>query len=407
MRLSPDAILLGLRLMDRGALSGVALAGHLRAAASGGVPDQLVALEERLLSARPELADAVAAAGGEPPCVPVVCEGCGVRLRARPADLRAAAECPLCGESLMGAHRLLFLGGHGLGGLRAAESPAPYDGRASGRRFAHFELVRILGRGGAGSVYEARNLRAGRTVALKLLEFQPLESAASTMRRLKREARAATCVAHENVVPVLDLGVAEGLSYIEMELVPGLSLRERILRQGALGPQEACRLCIETLSGLSAVHDQKLVHRDVKPNNILIDPTGRARLTDFGVATFLEETTSLTASDKVVGSPHFMAPEQWRGEAVSVRTDIYAMGLVLYHVLTGRLPYEGENTVALMYKHLHEPVLDAEDPPQSVPPRLARIIARATRKEPVERYATTREFAEDLADFAPTEPAET
>lgn len=399
MRLSADAILLGLRLLDDGALSGARLAEHLRAVAAGPGPDQLVALEERVLSESPDLADALARAA-EPACVPVACRGCGARLRARPSDLRRTYDCPLCGEHMAGAQRLLFLDGPARGALRAAESPARYAAGPAVRRFAHFELSRILGRGGAGSVYEARNLTSGRTVALKLLSFQPLESAARTLGRLKREGRAAAGVQHENVVPVLDLGVAEGLPYIEMELVPGLSLRERVLRDGALPAAEARRLCVETLSGLSAVHERKMVHRDVKPSNILIDEAGRARLTDFGIATFLEETTSLTAGDKAVGSPHFMAPEQWRGAEVSVRTDLYAMGLVLYYALSARLPYEGEATVALMYKHLHEPVLDPEAPPQHVPAPLAQVIARATRKEPGRRYRTAREMAAALVASA-------
>jgi len=140
------------------------------------------------------------------------------------------------------------------------------------------------------------------------------------------------------------------------------------------------------------------VHSDVKPQNILIDGEGRARLTDFGLARFLEETTTLSTQEHLVGSPHFMAPEQWRGQKLTEATDLYAMGLVLYFSLTGRLPYEGATRVALMYKHLHEPVIGAGRPLYQVPDPLAQVIRRATEKDPAERFGSAEEFAQAIAD---------
>jgi len=258
--------------------------------------------------------------------------------------------------------------------------------------------VGLLGSGGAGKVYEAENLRSGQTVAVKLLDFQPLEPASEAFRHLRREARAATMVADDHVVQVFDLGVAEGVPFIEMELVRGDSLRELVRREGLLAPGEACRLCLQALGGLGAVHRARIVHSDVKPQNILIDGEGRARLTDFGLARFLEETTTLSTQEHLVGSPHFMAPEQWRGQKLTEATDLYAMGLVLYFSLTGRLPYEGATRVALMYKHLHEPVIGAGRPLYQVPDPLAQVIRRATEKDPGERFGSAEEFAQAIAD---------
>jgi len=183
----------------------------------------------------------------------------------------------------------------------------------------------------------------------------------------------------------------EGLSFIEMELVRGTSLAEQVRAEGPLPPLQAVRLCAETLAALARVHQGGIVHRDIKPGNILVDQEGRARLTDFGLSRLLEETTTLAGTDRVVGSPHFMAPEQWRGEAVSARTDLYATGLVLYFALTARLPYEGESLVSLMYRHLHDPLLRAGEP-YPLPDYLCQVIRRATEKHPAARFESAEEF---------------
>ena len=406
MKLSADAILFGLRLMDLGVVSAAELAEHFRAVGQGSVPDQVVALEERVLSRSPDRAEVVSRLAGEARFVPLDCPECRARLRAPCAQAPrhsleqagVAACCPLCDEPIVAGRRLLFFDERPAARLVAAEAEGPYHLGPSVRRFAHFELTRLVGRGGAGRVYEARNVRSGRTVALKLLDFHPLESSAASLARLRREAPAASAIVHEHVVRVYDLGLAEGLSFIEMEFVPGVSLREHVRRRGSLPATEACRLCIEALGGLAAVHGAGIVHRDVKPDNILMDEQGRARLTDFGLSRFLEETTTFGSSDKVVGSPHFMAPEQWRGEAVSAQTDLYAMGLVLYYCLTGRLPYEGGPLVSLMYRHLHEPLVESA---AAYPfgDYLAQVIRRATEKAPADRFAGAEEFAAALQAF--------
>ena len=233
-------------------------------------------------------------------------------------------------------------------------------------------------------------------MALKLLNFQPLEDMAGSFSRLQQEARVACSVAHENIIRIYDLGVAEGVPFIEMELVRGTSLRERVRRDAPLPPPEACRICLQALAGLHEVHQHRIVHGDVKPGNILIDQQGLVRLSDFGISRFLEETTTVSAGGRLIGSPYFMAPEQWRGETLSPATDVYAMGLVLYYALTGRLPYEGETKLTLMYKHLYEPLLEPAAPRLLAPDYLGEVIRRATEKQPKERFQSAAEFAESL-----------
>ncbi|MFO7957845.1 MAG: serine/threonine-protein kinase [Candidatus Brocadiia bacterium] len=399
MNLSADAILFGLSLLERREIGAGELADHMRAVAGGDVPDHLVALEERVVEGHPRLGESGTWLGARSYYVPVDCPGCRARFRALPNEVDASALCPLCGEPIMQARSLMLLGTEPGKARRAAEAERVFHLATEYQRFAHFELMDLLGRGGAGRVYEARNLRTEARVALKLLEFQPLEPAAHSFERLQREARAASSVAHPNIVPVLDLGVAEGVPFIEMELIHGRSLRERVERQGPPPARETCRLCMEALAGLRAVHEAGIVHGDIKPANILIDESGTARLTDFGISKFLEETTTITTADRIVGSPHFMAPEQWRGERLTPATDLYAAGLVLYYAVTGRLPYGRETRLALMYKHLHEELLEPGEFPPRVPDYLGQVIRRAAEKDPEDRFESASELADALKLF--------
>ncbi len=401
MSVSADALLFGLRLLDEEILTSGELAGHLRAIACGEAPDDLVALEEKVLAAHPRVAGQAALLALGPDYLPVHCPGCGGRFRVRSERIHPDAYCPLCGEAIIKGRSAFLLGHRWADRPRAAESVAAFELAPPGRRFAHFELLELLGKGGAGKVYRARNVRSARVIALKLLDFQPLEPAARSFQRLRREAAVATSITHPNIVRVFDMGVAEGIPYIEMELVPGVSLHETVRRRGPLRAGEACRLCAETLDALQEVHGRKIVHGDVKPGNILIHEDGAARLTDFGVSRLLEETTSLTTTGRLMGSPHFMAPEQWRGEALSPATDLYAMGLVLYYALLGRLPYGDRTHLALMYQHLYEPLLDPREPSPLIPDPVADVIRRATEKAPRDRFATAREFAAALQRYAP------
>ncbi|MHC4591771.1 MAG: serine/threonine-protein kinase [Planctomycetota bacterium] len=408
MNLSADAISLGLRLMAAGHVPPTQLAEHLRAVAAGSAPDHLVALQERILAGNPGMADVLARLEPEPRCVLLDCQGCRARFRAPRHGVGQASYCPMCGEAVATARRLLVLEGYGAfvgdrpahgaeaPGLLAAEGEARYAAVPAARRFAHFELVSLAGRGEAGRVYEARNVHSGRKVALKVLDRQPPAADGGMLRRLRRQARVASGVVHEHVVRVFDLGVAEGILFIEMEFVGGAALSHYVQRLGPLPAGEACRLCREMLSGLSRVHREGVVHRDVRPGNILMDEGKRAHLTDFCLSRLLAVGACPAGGGPQVGSPHFMAPEQWRGEALSARTDVYAAALVLYFALTGRLPYEGESRPALMHKHLHEPLLAPDRGHSMVPGHLAQVIRRATAKAPADRFESAEALAAAL-----------
>jgi len=395
---SPDTLLLGLHLLAARALTPQELARDLRDLAAVDPPDGMVFLAARAIERRPALSGAVGRLSARPPYTLVRCVSCGGMFRARAGDLLPESHCRMCGEAIMPARAVLLEADVSTWRHRAAEVEPVYSTLRT-LRLAHFELGDLLGGGGAGRVYRAVNRRTGRTVALKVLSFRPLESSSDSLARLQHEAYVASTIVHENLVPVYDMGVCEGLAYIEMELVRGLSLRETVRQDGALPPRKACDLCVQTLAGLAAMHRQGLTHGDIKPANILLDELGRARLTDFGLSRFLEETTSVTGSSTIVGSPQYMAPEQWRGEKLTEATDIYAVGLVLYFMLTGADPYAERAPDALMYKHLHEPVIEPGAGHPFVSDHLLQVILRATDKSPARRFTRTEEFAQGLRWF--------
>ncbi|MHC5035559.1 MAG: serine/threonine-protein kinase, partial [Planctomycetota bacterium] len=401
-------ISLGLRLLAAGYVRPTELAEHFRAVAAGSAPDHLVAFQERILARHAGMEDVLAQLEPDPRCVVLDCQSCRARFRAPRPGLGQASYCPMCAEAVTTARRLLVLEGFsssaddrparaaGVPGLFAAEGGARYAVAPAVQRFAHFELIRLAGRGEAGRVYEARNVRSGRKVALKVLDLEPPAADGGMLRRLRREARVASGVVHEHVVRVLDLGVAEGIFFVEMQFVGGVALSDHVRRLGPLPASEACRLCQEMLSGLSRVHREGVVHGDVGPGNILMDERKRARLTDFCLSRLVAGATSPAGGGPQVGSPQFMAPEQWRGEALSARTDIYSAGLVLYFLLTGTMPYEGASRPELMHKHLHEPLLHPEAGHPMVPERLARVIRQATSKAPADRFESAEALSAAL-----------
>jgi len=275
----------------------------------------------------------------------------------------------------------------------AAEQSVPYSLLRARNRFVHFELLRTIGRGGFAKVYEALNRRSGRRVALKVLEFRPLESRAHAFRRLLREVPLASSLNHPCIVPVYDVGLGEGVPYVEMELMSGGSLAELVARKGPVPWPEACGYLLQALSALDASHAAGIVHRDVKPSNILLDAAGRARLGDFGLCKLVRETTSLTPPGAVLGSPHFMAPEQWTGGQVGPWTDVYASALVAYFLLTGRRPFEGQDALSLLYSHLHVPLPDPRALVPDIPLVLVQAVRKGAAKGREERFRSAGEFA--------------
>jgi serine/threonine-protein kinase len=268
------------------------------------------------------------------------------------------------------------------------------------KKIGRYEIEALVGEGGMGRVYKAIDPLIERTVAIKTLgvELEDPEAAADFRRRFFREARSAGRVVHPNVVTVFDMGEADGAAFIAMEYVEGRTLRQVIDGQGALAVEAACRIAIDVAAGLQVAHDNGVVHRDVKPANILIAANGAVKLMDFGIARVPDGTRTKTGI--MMGSPSYVAPEQIIGEQpVDGRADQYALAVVLYESLTGQLPLRRPVMTELLYAILNE----LHDPPSvhnhRVPAVFERIFARALAKHPDDRYASIAEFARDVREW--------
>ena len=262
-------------------------------------------------------------------------------------------------------------------------------------RFGPYEVTGLLGRGGMGVVLKAFDPALHRVVAVKVLAPQ-LATSASARKRFLREARAAASVVHEHVVTIHAVDEAGGLPYLVMQYVAGRSLQERIDADGPLGLIEILRIGMQAASGLAAAHAQGLVHRDVKPANILLENgVERVKLTDFGLARAADDA-SLTQSGVVAGTPQYMAPEQARGEPVDHRADLFSLGSVLYAMCTGRPPFRAETTVAVLRRVCDETPRPVREINPEVPEWLAALIAGLHAKDPADRPQTAAEVAELL-----------
>jgi serine/threonine-protein kinase len=260
-----------------------------------------------------------------------------------------------------------------------------------------YKLRDQLGAGGAAVVYRADDLRLGRIVAVKVLrpEFVANPEQAA---RFENEARAAAALTAPNVVDVYDYGRDAGTLFIVMQYIDGEDLKHLIRTRGTLRPQEAARIAADVCTGLEAAHERGLIHRDVKPQNILIDRHGVVRITDFGVAKALAGP-GLTQAGTTYGTAAYLSPEQATGGPISPATDVYALGIVLYEMLCGQPPFEGDNAAAVAYKQVYEPPPPLRDCAPDVPPPLEAIVARAMAKDPAARYATAADMAGDLQGF--------
>ena len=257
-----------------------------------------------------------------------------------------------------------------------------------------YRLESKLGSGGMSTVYLAQDEVLDRPVALKLLH-QEISDDAAQQERFRREARAAARLSHPNLVGVIDAGEDQGRPYIVFEYIEGETLKHRIEAQGGLPVDEAVAYAIEIGRGLTAAHARKLVHRDVKPQNVLIDPDGRAKVTDFGIARSLE-SKGLTATGRVLGTTDYVSPEQAMGVDVDERSDVYSLGVVLYEMLTGDVPFEAETQVGVAMRHVNDPMPDVQVKRPDVSAALALVVDRATTKDPRDRYGSVAEMVRDL-----------
>jgi serine/threonine-protein kinase len=266
-----------------------------------------------------------------------------------------------------------------------------------------YRLEARIGAGGMSTVYRALDETLQRQVAIKLLNRE-VASDSDQLERFRREARAVAQLSHPHVVGVIDAGEDESRPYIVFEYVEGETLKERIRRVGRLPIAEAVAYAIEIARALGAAHARHIVHRDVKPQNVLIDEEGSAKVTDFGIARTLDEE-GLTADGRVLGTTDYVSPEQALGQPVTGQSDLYSLGVVLYEMLTGEVPFKGENQVAVAMKHVREILPDVQTKRPEVSAALAAVVDTATAKRQEDRYADDVEFIADLEDALAIETA--
>ncbi|HEX9668075.1 MAG TPA: protein kinase, partial [Thermoanaerobaculia bacterium] len=263
-----------------------------------------------------------------------------------------------------------------------------------GRTVSHYEVLDQIGGGGMGVVYRARDTMLGRTVALKFLSPQ-LAGSAAHKERFLREARAAATLEHPSICSVYDLGeTEEGGFFIAMALCPGESLKDRLAR-GPLAPEEALRVALHIAEGLACAHGRGIVHRDIKPGNVMVGEDDTVKLVDFGLAKLAEDPDHLTRTGTVVGTAAYMSPEQVLGEPVDHRTDLWSLGVLLYEMLTGVRPFRGERDQAVMHSIVARDFA-VEPLPQGEAPVLTPLLARLLAKDPAERYQSAAEVVADL-----------
>jgi eukaryotic-like serine/threonine-protein kinase len=251
-----------------------------------------------------------------------------------------------------------------------------------------YELQDIVGSGGMSSVYRARDTVLERTVAIKILH-EHFSDDPEYVERFRREARALARLNHPNIVTVIDRGEFEGRQFIVFEHVEGENLKELVEREGPLPVDRALALVHQVARGLAFAHDHGVVHRDVKPHNVLIDEEGVAKVTDFGIARSLDPADGLTETGTLLGTSEYIAPEQASGARVDERSDQYSLAAVLYELLTGEPPYTGDNFMAVAMKHIQEPVPSVCEARPDVSPRIDAIIGRAMAKRPEDRFPST------------------
>jgi eukaryotic-like serine/threonine-protein kinase len=267
-----------------------------------------------------------------------------------------------------------------------------------------YELEELVGTGGMSSVYRAHDRLLERDVALKVLHDQ-FTVDGDYVERFRREARSVAQLSHPNIVTVIDRGEQDGRQFIVFEYVDGENLKALVEREGPLPEREAIELALQIARALGFAHEHGLVHRDVKPQNVLLNGDGQAKVTDFGIARSLDVHGGLTQTGTVMGTSDYIAPEQARGRRADAQSDIYSLGAVLYELLTGEVPFPGANFVAVALRHINEPPPSVRERRPELSPRLDAAITRAMAKEPRERFRSMDELCAELAACLGPEPA--
>ena len=261
-----------------------------------------------------------------------------------------------------------------------------------------YELIEKIGEGGMAVVYKGKDRLLNRYVAIKILrpEFTKDEQ---FIESFKRESQASARLSHANIVGVYDVGKEGNIHFIVMELIEGKVLSEVIKEKGRIEYKEAISIIRQVASALSLAHKNQIIHRDIKPHNILITSTGVAKLADFGIAKAVSAATIVGGNNKIMGSVHYFSPEQARGAYVDERSDIYSLGIVLYEMLTGKVPFDGDNPVSIALMHINDPMPSLTKEVPGIPPQLEKIVNKATEKYQSNRYKTVDEMIKDLDDI--------
>lgn len=263
-----------------------------------------------------------------------------------------------------------------------------------------YEIGKRIGRGGMAEIFQARDILLDRPVAMKVL-FPEFATDPAFVERFRREAQAAANLNHPNIVAVYDWGKVNNTYYIAMEYVNGRTLADILKQSGTLTPMQVCDVMSEVASALISAHQNGVIHRDIKPGNILVSTTGQVKVADFGIARALGAGVEqgLTQTGAVMGTATYFSPEQAQGVSTDQRSDIYSLGVVMYEMLSGTAPFTGENAVAIAYKQVHEYAMPLDQRLASVPPEVAAIVAKCMEKSPADRYSSAEEVRDELRRF--------
>ena len=257
-----------------------------------------------------------------------------------------------------------------------------------------YQIIKTIGEGGMANVYLAYDTILERQVAVKVLRGD-LATDEKFVRRFQREALSASSLSHPNIVEVYDVGEDNGIYYIVMEYIEGKHLKQLLKKRGKLSLNEVIDIMLQITDGMSSAHDSYIIHRDIKPQNIMILDNGMVKITDFGIAMALN-STQLTQTNSVMGSVHYLPPEQASGRGATIQSDVYSMGILMYELLTGTLPYRGDNAVEIALKHLKEPLPNIRKELPDIPQSVENVILKSTAKNPKNRYPDARSMHDDL-----------
>ena len=257
-----------------------------------------------------------------------------------------------------------------------------------------YKIIKSIGEGGMANVYLAYDTILDRNVAVKVLRGD-LSGDEKFVRRFQREALSASSLAHPNIVEMYDVGEDNGVYFIVMEYIEGKTLKQLLKKRGTLTLSESIDIMLQLTDGMAHAHDSYIIHRDLKPQNIMIKDDGQIKITDFGIAMALN-ATQLTQTNSVMGSVHYLPPEQASGKRCTTKSDIYSMGIIFYELLSGSLPFKGDNAVEIALKHMRDPLPSLREENNAIPQSIENIIRRATAKNPKNRYENAKEMHEDL-----------